>query len=85
MRQLCAEASMYPVRDIIESSCLDIATVPLEQVLVFLIFSFSSHFLYGVFAELKNFCLGSTDFSARFCGSSKNRSSDGCREGFNKL
>lgn len=32
MRQLCAEASMYPVRDIIESSCLDIATIPLEQV-----------------------------------------------------
>uniref|UniRef100_A0A158R4E4 AAA domain-containing protein n=1 Tax=Syphacia muris TaxID=451379 RepID=A0A158R4E4_9BILA len=32
MRQLCAEASMYPVRDIIESSCLDIATVPIEQV-----------------------------------------------------
>lgn len=32
MKQLCAEASMGPVREIIESSSLDIATVDIEQV-----------------------------------------------------
>ena len=33
--QLCAEASMYPVRDIIESSSLDIKTVPVDQASLF--------------------------------------------------
>lgn len=33
MKQLCAEASMGPIRDILESSSMDIATVDKEQVL----------------------------------------------------